>query len=165
MEYADIAFRSWPSCCWWRSRAFWSPRRSPSPGSPSHARRSWSRKVSGGGGPAGDRGDRPRYVNVLLFLRLVCTTSAIAIATLIGIEGDRRPRWWQMGLAVAVMVFVGYVVTGRAADPGPAARRADRPGRLRTRPVPGRAVGPVDLPADPAGQRDHTWKGYRQARS
>ena len=59
-------------------------------------------------------GDRPRYVNVLLFLRLVCTTSAIAIATLIGIEVIDAPRWWQMGLAVAVMVFVGYVVTGVA---------------------------------------------------
>jgi CBS domain containing-hemolysin-like protein len=59
-------------------------------------------------------GDRPRYVNVLLFLRLVCTTSAIAIATLIGIEVIDGPRWWQMGLAVAVMVFVGYVVTGVA---------------------------------------------------
>jgi CBS domain containing-hemolysin-like protein len=58
--------------------------------------------------------DRPRYVNVLLFLRLVCTTSAIAIATLIGIEVIDGPRWWQMGLAVAVMVFVGYVVTGVA---------------------------------------------------
>ena len=55
--------------------------------------------MSGGGGPAGDRGDRPRYVNVLLFLRLVCTTSAIAIATLIGIEVIDAPvggRWaWR----------------------------------------------------------------------
>lgn len=58
--------------------------------------------------------DRPRYVNVLLFLRLVCTTTAISIATLIGLEVVDGPQWWQMGLAVAVMVFVGYVVTGVA---------------------------------------------------
>jgi CBS domain containing-hemolysin-like protein len=58
--------------------------------------------------------DRPRYVNVLLFLRLCCTTTAIAIATLIGLETVDGPQWWQIGLAVLVMVFVGYVVTGVA---------------------------------------------------
>jgi CBS domain containing-hemolysin-like protein len=58
--------------------------------------------------------DRPRYVNVLLFLRLVCTTSAIAIATLIGLETVSGPVWVQIALPVAVMVFVGYVVTGVA---------------------------------------------------
>ncbi len=58
--------------------------------------------------------DRPRYVNVLLFLRLVCTTTAIGLATLIGMETVSGPLWWQIGLAVLVMVFVGYVVTGVA---------------------------------------------------
>ncbi|MFN8182854.1 MAG: hemolysin family protein [Candidatus Nanopelagicales bacterium] len=58
--------------------------------------------------------DRPRYVNVLLFLRLVCTTTAIGLATLIGMETVSGPMWWQIGLAVLVMVFVGYVVTGVA---------------------------------------------------
>ncbi len=58
--------------------------------------------------------DRPRYVNVLLFLRLCCTTTAIAIAALIGLEVVSGPRWWQIGLAVLIMVFIGYVVTGVA---------------------------------------------------
>ncbi len=58
--------------------------------------------------------DRPRYVNVLLFLRLVCTTTAIAIAALIGLETVSGPVWVQIALPVAVMVFVGYVVTGVA---------------------------------------------------
>jgi CBS domain containing-hemolysin-like protein len=58
--------------------------------------------------------DRPRYINVLLFLRLVCTTTAIGMATLIGLEAVDGPRWWQVGLPVAIMVFIGYVVTGVA---------------------------------------------------
>lgn len=58
--------------------------------------------------------DRARYVNVLLFLRLVCTTTAIVIAALIATQTVTGPRWWQLGLAILVMVFVGYVVTGVA---------------------------------------------------
>ncbi len=58
--------------------------------------------------------DRARYINVLLFLRLVCTTTAIALATLIGLETISGPQWWQIGLPVLVMVVVGYVVTGVA---------------------------------------------------
>ncbi|HQR80753.1 MAG TPA: CNNM domain-containing protein, partial [Actinomycetota bacterium] len=58
--------------------------------------------------------DRARYVNVLLFLRLVCSTTAIVIAALIATQAVTGPRWWRLGLAILVMVFVGYVVTGVA---------------------------------------------------
>ena len=71
-------------------------------------------------GARGSRGlqtivdDRPRYVNVLLFLRLVCTTTAIALAALIGMETISGSLWLQVGVPILVMVFVGYVVTGVA---------------------------------------------------
>src|SRR5690606_38025271 len=54
-------------------------------------------------GARGSRGlqtivdDRPRYVNVLLFLRLVCTTTAIALAALIGMETISGSLWLQVG--------------------------------------------------------------------
>jgi CBS domain containing-hemolysin-like protein len=58
--------------------------------------------------------DRPRYVNVLLFLRIVCTTTAVGIATLLGIETIKAAMWQQVLVPVAVMVVVAYVVTGVA---------------------------------------------------
>ncbi len=58
--------------------------------------------------------DRPRYVNVLLFLRLLCSTTAIGLATLIGLETIDGPTWWQVGAPVLVMLVVGYVVWGVA---------------------------------------------------
>ena len=58
--------------------------------------------------------DRPRYVNVLLFLRIVCATSAVGIATLIGIETVDGPLWMQVLVPVVIMVLVAYVVTGVA---------------------------------------------------
>ena len=57
---------------------------------------------------------RPRYINVLLFLRYVCTTTAIAIATLIGLEVLDGPTWFKVAIPVLIMVVVGYVVTGVA---------------------------------------------------
>ncbi|MFN8128031.1 MAG: hemolysin family protein [Candidatus Nanopelagicales bacterium] len=58
--------------------------------------------------------DRPRYINVLLFLRIVCTTTAIGIATLIGIESLDASLWLQVAAPVAIMVLVAYIVTGVA---------------------------------------------------
>lgn len=58
--------------------------------------------------------DRPRYINVLLFLRLVCTTSAIGIATLLGTELIEAALWVQVAIPVAIMVLIAYVVTGVA---------------------------------------------------
>jgi CBS domain containing-hemolysin-like protein len=58
--------------------------------------------------------DRPRYINVLLFLRIVCTTSAVALATVIGIETIDAALWAQVAAPVALMVLVAYIVTGVA---------------------------------------------------
>ncbi len=58
--------------------------------------------------------DRPRYINVLLFLRLVCTTTAIGLATLLGIELIDAAMWVQVAVPVAIMVLVAYIVTGVA---------------------------------------------------
>jgi len=58
--------------------------------------------------------DRPRYINVLLFLRLLCTTTAIGIATLIGMETIDAALWLQVLVPVIVMVLIAYIVTGVA---------------------------------------------------
>ena len=81
-------------------------------------------------GARGSRGlqtivdDRPRYVNVLLFLRLVCTTTAIALAALIGMETISGSLWLQVGVPILVMVFVGYVRCGDA-SPAPGSPSAE----------------------------------------
>jgi len=58
--------------------------------------------------------DRPRYINVLLFLRLLCTTTAIGIATLIGMETIDAALWVQVLVPVILMVLIAYIVTGVA---------------------------------------------------
>lgn len=51
---------------------------------------------------------------MLLFLRLVCTTAAVGIATLIGLETLSAALWVQVAVPVAIMVLVAYIVTGVA---------------------------------------------------
>ena len=70
--------------------------------------------VRGAAGLAKIVADRPRYVNVLLFLRIVCTTTAVGLATLIGIETVDGPQWAQVAAPAAIMVLVAYIVTGVA---------------------------------------------------
>lgn len=71
----------------------------------------------------GDRGavrlrtlleDRPRYINVLLFLRYCCSTGAIALVTYLSLNTVQGPLWVQLLVAVGIMVLVLYVVVGVA---------------------------------------------------
>ena len=63
--------------------------------------------------------DRPRYVNVLLFLSTIASVTAIALVSYVGIAGLQEERGWPVWLAllvvVAIMVVVNYVVLGVAA--------------------------------------------------
>jgi CBS domain containing-hemolysin-like protein len=63
--------------------------------------------------------DRPRYVNVLLFLSTVASVTAIALVSYVGIVSLQEDRDWPVWLAllviVTVMVIVNYVVLGVAA--------------------------------------------------
>ena len=63
--------------------------------------------------------DRPRYVNVLLFLSTVASVTAIALVSYVGIVSLQEDRGWPVWLAllvvVAIMVVVNYVVLGVAA--------------------------------------------------
>ena len=63
--------------------------------------------------------DRPRYVNVLLFLSTIASVTAIALVSDVGITGLQEERGWPVWLAllvvVAIMVIVNYVVLGVAA--------------------------------------------------
>jgi CBS domain containing-hemolysin-like protein len=63
--------------------------------------------------------DRPRYVNVLLFLS---TIGSVTATILVGYVAEQElvmalgwPRFWALALAVAIMVMVSYVVLGVAA--------------------------------------------------
>lgn len=63
--------------------------------------------------------DRPRFVNVLLFLSTVASVTAIVIVSDVGITVLQEDRGWPVWLAllvvVAIMVVVNYVVLGVAA--------------------------------------------------
>jgi CBS domain containing-hemolysin-like protein len=63
--------------------------------------------------------DRPRYVNVLLFLSTVASVTAIALISYVGIASLQEDRGWPVWLAllvvVGIMVIVNYVVLGVAA--------------------------------------------------
>ncbi len=104
--------------------------------------------------------DRPRYVNVLLFLRLLCSTTAIGLATLIGLETIDGPTWWQVGAPVLVMLLVGYVVWGVAPrtlaqqNAEPVALAASGPSRFLAG-----LLGPLTTPAHPDRKRHHTRQG------
>ncbi|MCU0278499.1 MAG: hemolysin family protein [Candidatus Nanopelagicales bacterium] len=107
--------------------------------------------------------DRPRYVNVLLFLRLLCSTTAIGLATLIGIETIDGPAWWQVGAPVLIMLLVGYVVWGVAPrtlaqqNAEPVALAASGPSRFLAG-----LLGPLTSLLILIGNAITPGKGYRQ---
>ncbi|MEI6362544.1 MAG: hemolysin family protein [Actinomycetes bacterium] len=63
--------------------------------------------------------DRPRYVNVLLFLSTVCSVTATVLVAFVCFDAFDRPAegsaWVAVLVAVAIMVAVSYVVLGVAA--------------------------------------------------
>ena len=62
--------------------------------------------------------DRPRYVNVLLFLSTTFTVTAITLVAYVGVVELSTVHGWPVGwsivLVVAIMVVVSYVVLGVA---------------------------------------------------
>jgi CBS domain containing-hemolysin-like protein len=54
--------------------------------------------------------DTPRYLNLVLLLRLVCEMTACAVVAVIA--AARLDRWAAVGVAAAVMVVISYVVVG-----------------------------------------------------
>ncbi len=63
--------------------------------------------------------DRPRYVNVLLFLSTIASVTAISLVAYVGVASLQEDRGWPVWLAlllvVAIMVVINYVVLGVAA--------------------------------------------------
>lgn len=63
--------------------------------------------------------DRPRYVNVLLFLSTIASVTAISLVSYVGVASLQEDRGWPVWLAllivVAIMVVINYVVLGVAA--------------------------------------------------
>ncbi|TAK68944.1 MAG: HlyC/CorC family transporter [Actinomycetota bacterium] len=59
--------------------------------------------------------DRVRVVTVLLFLGIVTSVSAVAVATFVCVDALPWPVGWAVALAVAVMVVISYVGIGVAA--------------------------------------------------
>ncbi len=63
--------------------------------------------------------DRPRYVNVLLFLSTIATVTATVIVGYVCVDGivvaSGESAAWAMAIAVAIMVTVSYVLLGVAA--------------------------------------------------
>jgi CBS domain containing-hemolysin-like protein len=55
--------------------------------------------------------DRPRYVNLLLLLRLTCETVATVLATIVAVQLI-TPVWLGAVVAGAIMVVVSYVLIG-----------------------------------------------------
>ncbi|HTF55293.1 MAG TPA: hemolysin family protein [Pseudonocardia sp.] len=55
--------------------------------------------------------DRPRYVNLLLLLRLACETVATVLATLVAIQLV-TPLWLAAVVAGGIMLVVSYVLVG-----------------------------------------------------
>jgi CBS domain containing-hemolysin-like protein len=55
--------------------------------------------------------DRPRYVNLLLLLRLACETVATVLATIVAVQLI-TPVWLGALVAGAIMVVVSYVLIG-----------------------------------------------------
>jgi CBS domain containing-hemolysin-like protein len=56
--------------------------------------------------------DPPRYLNSALFLRLLAETGAIVLATLVVQDALGSKRWAVVGVSVAVMLLVSFVVIG-----------------------------------------------------
>ena len=143
-------------------------RRAPRPRSsrdlPASAPRSWSREGRRGAPAlvAGRRRPAPRYLNLLLLLRLVCELAATVLVTLVvrrrlrrrpgrRVAGRRRRRWSSCR----------FVVVGVApAHPRPPARRRrSRWPRRRSCCCAGPGARPAAAAADPARQRAHPGQG------
>jgi len=62
--------------------------------------------------------DRPRYINVMLFLSTVATVTATSLVTFVLVEWLSGEHGWGVGgslaLAVVIMVIVSYVALGVA---------------------------------------------------
>ena len=56
-------------------------------------------------------GDRPRYTNLLLLLRLVCELTATVLATIVA-RAAFGPGWGVPALTVVVMIVICYAVIG-----------------------------------------------------
>jgi CBS domain containing-hemolysin-like protein len=56
--------------------------------------------------------DPPRYLNTALFLRLLAETGAIVLATLMIQDALGGRRWAVVGVSVAIMLVVSFVVVG-----------------------------------------------------
>ena len=84
--------------------------------------------------------DRPRYVNVLLFLSTVATVTATAVVTFVLVDwlagAEDWPVGWAIALGVAIMVVVSYVALGVAP------RTLGRQHALR---IAVRAAGPAEV--------------------
>ena len=63
-------------------------------------------------------GDRPRYVNVLLFLSILATVTSTSLVTFVLVDWLSGEHDWSVGwsiaLAVVIMVIVSYVALGVA---------------------------------------------------
>lgn len=55
--------------------------------------------------------DRPRYINLLLLLRLVCELTATVLVTVVCLSSV-RPEWVAVVVAAVSMVVVSYVLVG-----------------------------------------------------
>ncbi|MHA3704431.1 hemolysin family protein [Jatrophihabitans sp. YIM 134969] len=56
-------------------------------------------------------GDRARYTNLLLLLRLICELTSTVLVTIV-VRRELGGDWWIATLTVAVMVFTSYVLVG-----------------------------------------------------
>ncbi len=111
--------------------------------------------------------DRPRYVNVLLFLSTVATVTATALVTFVLVDWLSGVVGWAVGwsivLAVAVMVVVSYVALGVA--PRTLGRQhAERIALVSARPARFLAalLGPLTTLLILIGNAVTPGKGYRE---
>ena len=71
------------------------------------------------GVPGADRlavvvGDRARYVNVILLVRLALSTFAIVCVTVVCLKAFPEPRWLGIVIASSVMLLVTFIMLGVA---------------------------------------------------
>ncbi len=106
--------------------------------------------------------DRPRHVNLLLLLRLVCELTATVLVTVVTV-GALSPTWLAVLVAGVVMVVVSYVVVGV----GPRTIGRQHPygvGRMVAGPVRalGRLLGPLSRLLIVVGNAITPGRGFRE---
>ncbi|MPZ67183.1 MAG: DUF21 domain-containing protein [Pseudonocardiaceae bacterium] len=106
--------------------------------------------------------DRPRHVNLLLLLRLVCELTATVLVTVVTV-GALSPTWLAVLVAGVVMVVVSYVVIGV----GPRTIGRQHPygvGRMVAGPVRalGRLLGPLSRLLIVVGNAITPGRGFRE---